>query len=165
MTPQCTLSPHMRDRLTRALSGTPSVIAGLTRNLAPDDSAWDRRPYPDRFTLREIAAHLADWDRIYLERLASMRDNPGATLEAYDESRLALIHDYAHAAPRQSLRRFAESRQKIVALLKKLPEDQWRHDGLHADHGVISIDLHASYVLMHDGYHTQQVAEYMQIPE
>lgn len=155
----------MRDRLTRALSGTPSVVAGLTQNLAPDDEIWDRRPYADRFTLREIAAHLADWDRIYLERLATMRESSGAMLEAYDESHLALVHDYAHASPRQSLRRFAESRQKIVALLKGLPEDRWRHHARHPDHGTISIDLHASYILMHDGYHTQQVAEYMRLPE
>lgn len=155
----------MRDRLTRALSGTPAVVAGLTRNLAPDDGAWDRRPYADRFTLREIAAHLADWDRIYLERLTTMRDSPGAALEAYNESHLALVHDYAHSAPRQSLRRFTESRKKIVALLNGLLEEQWRHNGRHADHGTITIDLHASYILMHDGYHTQQVAEYMQLPE
>jgi uncharacterized damage-inducible protein DinB len=155
----------MRERLIRALSGTPAVVAGLTAGLAPDDERWDRRPYADRFTLREVAAHLADWDRIYVERLTLMRDRPGSPLIAYDESHLAIVHGYAHSAPRLSIRRLAESRSAMVRLLQDLTEPQWANTGVHPDQGPLSIDLHASYILMHDGYHTQQVAEWMRLPE
>lgn len=155
----------MRERLLRALSGTPAVVAGLTTGLAPDDERWDRRPYPERFTLREVVAHLADWDRIYVERLTLMRDRPGSPLIAYDENQLAIVHDYAHAAPRQSLRRLTESRRSMVRLLMGLTEEQWANTGIHPGQGTLSIDLLASYILMHDGYHTQQVAEWMSLPE
>ena len=53
------------DYLLSALEGAPDVIAALLDGVPPDDALWDRRPDPERFSLREIVAHLADWDGVY----------------------------------------------------------------------------------------------------
>lgn len=164
-TPLWPLNALMRARLITALSGTPAVVAALTSSLAPTDALWDRRPHPGRFTLREIVAHLADWDRIYLERLTLMRDRPGAPLPDYDEDRLAAIHDYSHADPAGSLIRFSKSRRAVAGLLSLLRDEQWEHTGRHESYGEIAISLLASFVLMHDGYHTEQIAQWLRLPE
>ena len=42
------------------LESAPEALARLLADVT-DPAAWDRRPDPDRFTLREMVAHLADW--------------------------------------------------------------------------------------------------------
>lgn len=63
------LLPMMHDRIHSALTGTPDVLDALLGPLTAGDPRKDLRPHPERFTLREIASHLADYDAIYLERL------------------------------------------------------------------------------------------------
>jgi len=165
MTVDYSLTTHMRKRLVQALSGTPMVAAGLTAALTGDDPLWDRHPDPVRFSLREVMAHLADWDGIYLERLIQMRDRPGGTLALYDETQLAVTHGYSRADPRQSLQKLARSRSEMVKLLIGLSDSQWEHTGEHPTQGLWTVDMHASYILMHDGYHTRQIAEWLRLPE
>ena len=45
--------------LISALEGTPDVLNGFLAPLGPEDQRWDFRPDPERFTLREVVAHLA----------------------------------------------------------------------------------------------------------
>ena len=59
----------VRKYLLSALAGTPVVADRLLLDVHADDPRWDFRPEPDRFTLREVVAHLADWEPIHLERL------------------------------------------------------------------------------------------------
>lgn len=53
--------PFTRKYLVGALDGAPDVFESLLAGLT--DAEIDRRPDPDRFTLREMMAHLADWSR------------------------------------------------------------------------------------------------------
>lgn len=58
------LLPLMRDRLMSALTGTQDVLDTMLGSLGTQDARWDTRPDPARFTLREIIAHLANYESI-----------------------------------------------------------------------------------------------------
>src|SRR5437879_4197786 len=55
-----------RKYVLAGLTGSPDVLEALLKDVGPNDPAWDKRPDPERFTIREVLAHLADWEGIFL---------------------------------------------------------------------------------------------------
>ena len=156
------LTPLMWDRLLVALAGTPDVLDGLFGSLEADDPLWDRRPDPDRFTLREIMAHLADYDAVWLERLAQTRDEDKPALRPADKDQMALDHDYAHSDPARNRALLRERRIALVELLSGLRDEDWQRAGHLSPSGeLVTLEAQAAFVIIHDGYHTAQVAQWL----
>ena len=141
------------------LESAPDVLATLLGGVS--DPAWDRRPDPERFTLREVTAHLADWDQVFLGRLVQTRDADNALLQGLDEGQVAMDHDYTHADPAECLARYAAGRAKTVAFLRALSPKQWARTANHTELGPITLEAQAALIAFHDGYHRQQVVEWL----
>ena len=141
-----------------ALAGAPDVFDALLQGMTEVEA--DRRPDPDRFTIREAMAHLADWESVFRGRLLQTRDGDNATLQGYDEGQWAIDHDYAHSDWREQARRFHEERQELIALLRSLTPAQWERTGNHTEVGPITMEQQALLVCVHDGYHQQQIAQW-----
>lgn len=149
--------------LLTALGGTPDVLDALLVHQIADDAVWDARPDPERFSLREIVAHLADWENVFLERLVRTRDEQTPMLPIVDPERLARERDYARHDPHQDLARFRAGRERLVGVLRALEPAQWERAGqiVRGDPPVshrVTLEAWAVQALAHDGYHTQQVA-------
>ncbi len=141
------------------LESAPDVLAKLLEGVA--GSGWDKRPDPERFTLREVAAHLADWEAILLGRLVQTRDYDNALLQGLDEGQVARDNDYAHSDPMESLARYQAGRAKTVAFLRALSPEQWARSANHTELGLITIEAQAALIAFHDGYHRQQALEWL----
>src|SRR3569833_1407281 len=107
------------------LSATPDVLEALVERIDPADKVWGYTPDPDRFTLREIVAHLADWDGIFLERIIRTRDEDEPQIEDMDEGQVAIDNDYVNSDPFESMRRFRASREILVQTLRDLDPTHW----------------------------------------
>jgi len=142
------------------LESAPEALARLLAGVS-DPAAWDRRPDPDRFTLREMAAHLADWEGVFLGRLTQTRDEENAILHGLDEGQVAIDRDYAHADPQECLTRYGAGRKEIVAFLRGLSPEQWGRVGTHTEIGPISLEAQVVLIAAHDGYHRQQALSYV----
>ncbi len=142
------------------LAATPAVLDRLLGSLGSADLAWDVRPDPERFSLREMIAHLADWEPIFLNRCMRTRDEDNPILEDIDEGQLAVDHDYAHSDPLLSLARFREGRAKLSMMLGALPDDGWARGAIRYDLPVNISDI-VLMILGHDGYHTKQTIEWL----
>ena len=154
------LPERARHYLFTDLESAPDVLARLLRDAA-GPAVYDRRPDPDRFTLREMLAHLADWEAVFLRRLTDTRDREGAVLQGLDEGRVALDHDYAHADPAECLARYRAGRREIVALLRALPPASWARIGHHTEIGPVSVEAQAVLIAAHDGYHRRQTLDWL----
>ncbi|HZO91480.1 MAG TPA: DinB family protein [Chthonomonadaceae bacterium] len=160
------LPPFVRKYLLTALEGTPDVLDGFLKTLPADDPVWDFRPAPARFTLREVVAHLADWEPIFLERMTRIRDESEPSLPDIDEGQLAIDRDYAHSDPQANLARFRQGRVTMLAFLRSLKEGNWERAGNYKrEHpmvgGPVTLEAWVAQVVGHDGYHTQQVAQWL----
>ena len=153
------LPKKLRRYLLVDLASAPDVLAKLLQKVT--GSAWDRRPDPERFTLREVAAHLADWDQVFLGRLVQTRDSDSALLQGLDEGQVARDNDYAHADPAECLTRYRANRDKIVSFLGELSPEQWARSAGHTELGPITLEAQAALIAFHDGYHRQQVIAWM----
>lgn len=150
----------MRSYVLKALSGNPSVAARLLQGITEDNPIWDCRPDADRFTLREIVAHLADWNPIFLERIQRTLNEDHPTLPDVDEEAVAIQNDYAHSDPIAGIHRFQESRKVMMDVLLNLSDDDWGRTALKKPLGDLSVELQCVLVLAHDGYHLHQIVQW-----
>jgi uncharacterized damage-inducible protein DinB len=152
----------LRNYTMISLEGTPIVMQGLLGRFAADDPIWDKRPQPERFTLREVLAHLADWDEIFLERIMRTASEDNPTLPDRDEGQLAIDHGYTRQDPLENIQRFAQNRAALTSYVKSLPESAFDRVALRPELGSMSIALQLALIQAHDGYHTRQAAEYIE---
>lgn len=109
--------------LLHVLSGTPDVLEAMLRPLGADSPRWDARPAPERFTLREITAHVADMEEVWQQRVRRTADEDEPFLANVDQDELAARNDYAHSVPPANLARFRSARAELVELLGALPDE------------------------------------------
>lgn len=151
----------VRKYLLTSVASTPEVLEALVEGISATDPVWDVRPYADRFTLREVVAHLADWEPIHKERIERILSEDEPTLPDMDEGQMAIDNDYAHQDPINCLKRYREGRKVVVGLLKSLSPEQCERAGIRPPNiGRLDLDQFATFIFAHDGYHLQQAAEY-----
>ena len=158
------LRPFMRDRLKVGLAGLPDVLDAMLRKVSLDDPIWDLRPDPDRFTLREVVAHLADYEEVWPHRISRILNEDNPSLEKADHERFVIDNDYAHSDPFESLSLIRERRPLWVALLHGISEQEWQRAGvMPGPTGVITLEVQETFVGIHDSYHTAQVAQWLDL--
>jgi len=149
---------RVRTYLTHGLAATPHTMTALLAGVP--EAALDARPDPDRFTLREVICHMADWDGVWRERLVKIATEDEPVLPGYDEGQWAIDHDYAHQDVAAQLTRLAAARAELVAYLRSVDTPTWQRLGRHGEIGPVTFLELASLVLGHDGYHVQQILDY-----
>lgn len=154
---------YVKKYFLTALNATPEVLEAFLKPLPADDPRWDLRPDPERFTLREIVAHLADWDPIFTERMEQTVTEELPFLPDKDEGQMALDHDYAHQDPHAALAHFRTARAALVVFLSGLTDADWSRVAMKEPHGPVTLERQAILVLAHDGYHMEQVVRWLKL--
>ena len=148
------------------LAATPPVLASMLEPVPVTDDRWTRRPVAERFTLREMVAHLADWEVIFRCRMERTLQEEHPALASIDEEQLAIDHDYASCDPHAQLDLYLAERKATVQFLRGLSEEQWLRWGSRLPAAPqVSIADTAVLMLGHDAYHRQQCAEWLSGPE
>jgi hypothetical protein len=150
--------PYARHYLFTALKAQPELFERALHELTSDEA--DRRPDPDRFSIREVMAHLAEWEGIWLERMKRICAEDHPTLPGYDEGAFARDHDYASKDPFEQVRLFREGREKLVAFLGERVESDWQRTALRQEIGVLTLEALTLIIPLHDIYHLQQVQQW-----
>lgn len=151
-------SERVRAYILHGIRATPLIFARLLEGVT--DAELDRRPDPERFTLREVVCHLADWEPIWLERIRAIAERENPTLPGYDEGQFAIDNDYAHANIAEQMEKFATGRAALTEYVTALPADAWTRPGVHQEAGPMLLGDLVSLILGHDGYHARQMVEY-----
>ncbi len=116
-----------------------------------------KRPAPDKWSVVEILAHMADTEIAGAWRMRAILGAPGTPLLAYDQDVWAAVGHYEKRDARKSLEQFRTLREANIALLKSLTAEQWKHHGIHAERGEETIERIARMFAGHDINHTKQI--------
>ena len=116
-----------------------------------------KRPAPEKWSIAEILAHLADVEIVIGWRMRSILGAPGTPVQAFDQDAWVIAGHYQKRDPRKSIELHRVVREANLALLKSLSPDQWKHYGQHAERGQESIEHIARMVAGHDINHIHQV--------
>ncbi len=136
-------------------SATPKKLARLIKG-APT-TKLRKRPSPEKWSVAEILAHLADVEIAVGWRLRSILGNPGTAVQAYDQNSWVIAGHYEKRDPRKSIELHGAVREANLALLKSLSPDQWKHFGQHAERGQESIEHIVRMIAGHDLNHIRQI--------
>jgi len=131
-------------KLERAIKGVPT-------------SKLRKRPAPNKWSVNEIAAHLADAEVAIGWRLRLILGAPGTPIEAFDQDAWVTSLHYEKRDPRKSVEQFRVLREANLALLKSLAPEQWKHYGMHSERGQETIEHIVRLIAGHDLNHLQQI--------
>jgi hypothetical protein len=133
----------------------PDKLAALTSGLSADELA--RRPAPDKWSIQELAAHLADDELVGAYRIRMILSSPGTAIQAFDQDIWARTGRYASTDAQVSVEMFRVLRHANLALLRALTPAEWNLYGIHAERGEESIRDIAMYYAGHDLNHFTQI--------
>ena len=133
--------------------------AGPAAGRVSRPGVYDRRPDPERFTFREVLAHLADWEAVFQRRIEQTLDEDKPALIGLDAGSRS-DHDYAHADPAECRARFRQGHADCWRPCAASPA-QWERVGTHAEIGPISLEAQAVMITSHDGYHLRPILEWL----
>lgn len=139
----------------RVQSATAKKLAGLLNGKTP--VKLRKRPAPDKWSVAEILAHLADAEIVTSWRIRSILGSPGTSIQAFDQDAWAAAGQYAKRDAHKSLEQFRILREGNLALFKSLTPEQWKHSGTHAERGQESIEIILLRIAGHDLNHLEQV--------
>lgn len=125
-----------------------------TAGLTPEEVG--RPEAPDKWSLRQLIAHLADAEIVtgYRYRMILAQDNPVIT--GYDADLWAERLRYADSDVGEDLKRFEVLRQANLRLLRALSGAEWERIGQHETRGSESVARLFRLVAAHDLVHMRQ---------
>ena len=116
-----------------------------------------KRPAPDKWSVAEILAHLADAEIVAGFRMRLILGAPGTPIAAFDQDSWVTSGHYAKRDPRKSVEQFRVLREANLVLLKSLTPEQWKHYGMHTERGQESIEHMTRMFAGHDVNHLGQI--------
>jgi hypothetical protein len=136
-------------------TATPRKLARLIEGIPM--AKLRKRPAPEKWSVAEILAHLADVEIVIGWRMRSILGAPGTPVQAYDQNAWVIAGHYEKRDPRKSIELQRTVREANLALLRALSPEQWKHFGQHAERGQESIEHIVRMVAGHDINHIRQI--------
>lgn len=149
----------MDDSLYRSLMHAPKIVERLLR-VFPHDRL-DDRVESDRFTAREVIAHLADYEQTVLDRLRVAKSSSGREVPWYDPDGHCAEHMFSEKEVFHEAEVYESRRGMTIDFLKELPEAAWGNTFTRPDGSTVSIRDYVSLVLRHDLDHLEQLSAYL----
>jgi hypothetical protein len=121
-----------------------------------------KRPAPDKWSIAEILAHLADTELVGGWRMRLIMGSNGAPVHAFDQDVWAKTFDYSGRDPKRSLEVFRVLRENNLELLNSVPKNLWENYGMHEERGKETIAHIVRMFAGHDLNHLAQVEKIAQ---
>ena len=138
------------------LQATAAQIDSRVRDTDPEELV--RRPAPEKWSIAEIVAHLADAELAMGWRLRNMLANPGVALTWWDEAAWAERLGYAQQEASLSAGVFRALRESNLRLLESVPRARWVECyGIHEVRGRQTVEEFVLLEAAHDLNHLQQI--------
>jgi len=118
-----------------------------------------KRPAPEKWSVSEILAHLADTEIVCGFRIRMILGAPGTPIAAFDQDSWVTSGHYEKRDPRKSIEQFRTLREANLALLKTLKPEQWKHFGIHSERGEETVEHIVRMFAGHDINHLHQIEQ------
>lgn len=143
-----------RDPL-RLLATTPRRLERLLKGSALQ--RLRKRPVPQKWSVAEIVAHLADSELARSFRIRLILGAPGTVLQAFDQDAWVVELHYDERNTRKALEQFRVLREGNLALFRTLTPKQWKCEGVHAERGNETVESLVRIAAGHDINHIRQI--------
>jgi len=148
-----------RDLITVYKAG-PTRLGGVLAGLS--DEELEARPRQGKWSIQEIAQHLADAEIMGAARLRQALAEPGASFAVYDQEAWARTLRYGSRDRKEmvaALSLFSALRSSGTRLFNGASEEDWKKWGSHADWGRLTVRQLLELYADHGERHIEQIVE------
>ena len=136
-------------------AAAPARLAKLLKGVSPAKAR--KRPAPDKWSIAEIVAHIADTELVGGYRIRAILGAPGTQIIGFDQDAWVTALHYDKRDLKKSFEQYRALREANLALLKTLTPEQWKHHGMHSERGAETVETIVRMFAGHDLNHFQQI--------
>ncbi|RZU41062.1 DinB family protein [Edaphobacter modestus] len=141
------------------ITATVERLHALIDPLSPAQA--DRNPEPDKWSIRESIAHLADCEMVFAFRLRQTLAEGHHIIQPFDQSIWA--KRYASYDLKSAFDLFAAARNWNLKFLTTVTEDDRHHPTTHPERGTMILWTIVETIAGHDLHHLQQIEHLAQV--
>lgn len=123
-----------------------------------EESQWNYRYAPGKWTLKEMLGHISDTERIMSYRLLRISRGDQTPLSGYDEDEYVKGASFQNHSIVELLEEFKAVRHSTYTLIRGLNEDSWGRKGVANDR-EISVRAIAYIIAGHELHHVRIIKE------
>jgi hypothetical protein len=142
---------------------TPASLARLIDGVS--DQQVRHRPSPEKWSIVEILAHLAEDELVTSWRYRQMIEHDGETLLGFDQELWARLGNYAAWNARDALELFRLLREVNLRMLSALSPQEWERSGNHVERGNLTVRELVHHMAAHDINHVKQIEKLLAVQE
>jgi hypothetical protein len=147
------------EQVLTLLAETPSRIAALTADLAPDQ--LQTSPAHDEWSANDVLAHLRACADVWGNCIVAILAEDTPTLRAINPRTWIKKTDYLDLEFQPSLHAFTTQRADLLAVLEPLPPDAWLRTATVTGAGKAlerTVLFYAQWLARHERPHVKQIA-------
>jgi hypothetical protein len=137
------------------LAASPRQVARLIKGVTK--KRLSKKPSPEKWSVTEILAHLADVEIVQGFRIRLILGSSGIAIQGFDQDAWARYSVYSSHDPALSLEGYRVNRERTLRLLKSLPKGMWDSYGIHSERGKESVKRVSEMMAGHDINHLKQI--------
>lgn len=142
-------------RVIERLKTSAEEVRRLCRDL--DETAASTRTVADKWSVKEILAHMARVQQIFEQRLDAILAKEGAPITSYEPSADPDFPAIAKKPADELWKWYEDTRNRIVGKLEKLSPADWHRKGSHPEYPVYDVHFAMEYLAHHEAHHAYQM--------
>jgi DinB superfamily len=154
------LNSTEQHQLLSSLQDMPRFLAQMFAEM--DDEQARRVIDGHGFSPVEQVWHLADLEcEGFGERIHRLLTEQQPELSDFDGDRIAREREYKTRSLKQGLQAFQQAREKNIAALNAIRDDQWQRNGTQEGVGEVSLCDMPVFIHQHDESHINEIQDWM----
>ena|SRR5690348_1651234 len=139
------------------IESTSAKIAETVKNLTDEQTRY--KPSPEKWSIRQIVAHLVDSEMQLNSRVRWAAAESGKAIVAYDQDKWAATSRYQEVPVGQSLETFTVARKWMLQFLRQLTPAEREGYIMHEERGKETLSHLLKMIAGHDLNHLKQIGE------
>ncbi|MGE6629419.1 DinB family protein [Bacillus sp. NPDC077027] len=122
-----------------------------------DEHTFDQSMGEGKWSIKQIAGHLYDTEEVWSKRIEQAITNDHTPFQSYDPEIYVKERGYELYSVQEIkslINRLKDRRSKTLQLLEK---DTWDQSGLHPEEGVMTVQILAETIALHENHHLAQI--------
>lgn len=132
--------------LQRQIADTAASLASVS------EAAADFRYAPDKWSIKEIAGHMGDTERVFAYRALCFARGETAKLPGFDQDLWAKVASFGARTLKSLTEELVLTRRMTISLLEHLNEEEWLREGI-ANENNITVRAVAYAIAGHERHH------------
>lgn len=133
------------------------LFADAVRSVPGD--LLDTPPAPGKWTIRQIALHTVDAEIVFSLRFRMLGAQDLSPILMFDQDSWASELRYSQQPIDHAQALFVTLRHTNTAMLRNLPESAWKHTGVHAKRGPMTMDDLLQLFIKHAESHAESIRQ------